>query len=89
MSPVIRYIFIFWVVSITLILTVVNKHTPRTTHTRTFCAYGNVFVEFDEDGYRWGTVLLNQNGKPIPCKEDDNITEPAKDITTELKGINI
>lgn len=89
MRPVIRYIFIFWVVGITLILTLVNKHTPRTTHTRTFCAYGNVFVEFEEDGYRWGAVLLNQNGKPIPCKEDDDLTGPAKDIITEFKGINI
>jgi hypothetical protein len=88
-SPVIRYIFIFWVVGVTLILTLVNKPGPRTAHTRTFCAYGNVFVEFDEDGYRWGTVLLNQNGKPIPCKEDDDITEPANDKSIELKGINI
>jgi hypothetical protein len=88
-SPVIRYIFIFWVVCITIILTIVNKPTPRTTHTRTFCAYGNVFVEFDEDGNRWGTLLLNQNGNPIPCKEDDDITEPANDKSIELKGINI
>ena len=89
MSLVIRYIFIFWVVGVTLILTLVNKHTPRNTHTRTFCAYGNVFVEFDEDGNRWGTLLLNRYGKPIPCRDDDDITEPANDRTTELKGINI
>ena len=89
MNPVIRYFFIFWVVGVTLILTLVNKPTTRTAHTRTFCAYGQVFVEFDEDGYRWGTVLLNRNGKPIPCKEDDDITEPANDKSTELKGINI
>jgi hypothetical protein len=48
-----------------------------------------VFVEFDEDGNRWGTLLLNRHGKPIPCKEDDDITEPANDRITELKGINI
>ena len=89
MNPVIRYFFIFWVVGVTLILTLVNKPTARTAHTRTFCAYGQVFVEFDEDGYRWGSVLLNRNGKPIPCREDDEITEPANDRTTELKGINI
>ena len=89
MNPVFRYIFILWVVSVTLILTLVNKPTTRTAHTRTFCAYGNVFVEFDEDGYRWGTILLNRNGKPIPCKEDEDITEPANDRTTEFKGINI
>lgn len=89
MNPVIRYFFIFWVVGVTLILTLVNKPAARTAHTRTFCAYGQVFVEFDDDGYRWGTVLLNRNGKPIPCREDDDITEPANDRTIELKGINI
>ena len=89
MSPIARYIFIFWVVGITLILTLVNKPATRTAHTRTFCAYGQIFVEFDEDGHRWGTLLLNRNGKPIPCREDDEITEPANDKSIEYKGINI
>lgn len=34
-----------------------------------FCAYGKVFVEFEEGDKRWGTMLLNDNGKPIQCQE--------------------
>ena len=43
-----------------------------------FCAYGRVFVEFDHDGYLWGTTLLDREGKPIPCQ--DEIKMPASNI---------
>jgi hypothetical protein len=31
-----------------------------------------VFVEFEEDGKRWGTLMLDWGGKPIPCMEENS-----------------
>ena len=57
------------VATVLLSLAVRIKNQP-TTHTKTFCAYGRVFVEFDEEGKRWGTLMLDMGGKPIRCQDD-------------------
>ena len=44
------------------------------TEARAFCAYNRVFVEFAENGRTWGTIMLDYNGKPIPCSEDNDDT---------------
>jgi hypothetical protein len=44
--------------------------------TSSFCAYGTVFVEFEEGNRKWGTILLDRNGKPLSCSEAD--TGPQK-----------
>jgi len=41
--------------------------------TRLFCAYGKVFVEFEEPRYTWGSLMLDSNGKPIPCNDNEHI----------------
>jgi hypothetical protein len=40
-------------------------------HTRRFCAYGQVFVEFEHTGKTWGTTFLDERGKPVSCTDDD------------------
>ena len=40
-------------------------------HTRRFCAYGHIYVEFEHKNKTWGTTFLNSQGKPIPCDEND------------------
>jgi uncharacterized protein YuzE len=40
------------------------------TSTRQFCAYGEIYVEFEHNGKIWGTTFLNEDGKPIICNED-------------------
>ena len=47
----------------------IMRLTPSVTHTRTFCAYNKVFVEFEEGSKTWGTLMLDSRGKPIPCTE--------------------
>lgn len=37
--------------------------------TRTFCAYNRLFVEFEERGHIWGTMMLDDNGLPIRCND--------------------
>lgn len=58
--------------------------TEPDTHTRRFCAYGHVYVEFEQNGKIWGTTFLDEDGKPIGCREDDIPKSPAS-ITN--KGI--
>ena len=41
------------------------------TRASTFCAYGRVFVRIKEGNTIWGTILLDDNGVPVKCKEDD------------------
>ena len=35
---------------------------------KVFCAYGKVFIEFDDGKYKWGTMMLDDDGLPISCK---------------------
>jgi len=38
-------------------------------HARLFCSYDKVFVEFDDGKYKWGTIFLDEDGKPISCSK--------------------
>jgi hypothetical protein len=40
-------------------------------HTRRFCAYGQVYVEFQQGSKIWGTTFLDERGKPVSCTDDD------------------
>jgi len=44
-------------------------------HTRRFCAYGHVYVEFEHNNKIWGTTYLGDSGKPMSCGEDDTLPE--------------
>jgi len=46
-------------------------------NTAMFCAYGRVFVTFRQHHTTWGTLLLDENGAPMPCDEAD-IKKDAK-----------
>jgi len=35
---------------------------------RLFCAYDRLFVEFEDGKYKWGTMLFDDDGKPMACK---------------------
>ena len=52
----------------------------REVHTRMFCAYDRVFVEFIEGNSVWGTMWLDNRGNPVPCKEDTDSPEPVKQV---------
>ena len=49
-------------------------------HTRRFCAYGHIYVEFEHRNRTWGTTFLNSQGRPLSCDEKD-VQE-----TVNLKG---
>ena len=68
-----RWAVIGWIICITLLVgfAVAMKNPHPITETRTFCAYGRIFVEFEDNGRIWGTMMLDLYGKPIPCKEGD------------------
>jgi len=40
-------------------------------HAQRFCAYGEVYVEFEHGGKIWGTTFLDNHGKPVSCNDDD------------------
>jgi len=40
-------------------------------NTRRFCAYGEVYVEFEQGSKIWGTTFLDEYGKPVGCTGDD------------------
>ena len=54
------------------------------THARIFCAYGKVFVEFEERNNTWGVLMLDDLGKPLSCNRDDITEEPYEG--TNYKG---
>ena len=67
-----KWAFIVWSVCATLIVLLAIGSSSR-TETHGFCAYGRLFVEFEENGKRWGTIMLDYDGRPIPCREDSDI----------------
>jgi hypothetical protein len=55
-----------------------NKNSEYKT--QMFCAYGSIFVEFEEHGHRWGSMLLDKQGHPIPCND---ATTTKADLTSK------
>jgi hypothetical protein len=56
-------------IAASIIVAITREHSV--TYTRTFCAYNRVFVEFEEGNKIWGTTMLDDKGRPIPCSESD------------------
>ena len=87
---IVRWAFIAWTVIATLsVFTGYPISKNYETATRSFCAYNRVFVEFEENGKVWGSIMLDMAGRPVPCKEDYNNPEPGTDHYIEYKGYNI
>jgi hypothetical protein len=40
-------------------------------HARRFCAYGQVYVEFQQGSKIWGTTFLDERGRTVSCTDDD------------------
>jgi hypothetical protein len=64
-------LFIGFCIAFIVIIGILPKESTSTT--RLFCAYGKVFVEFEEPRYTWGTLMLDNNGKPMPCNASEYI----------------
>lgn len=68
----------FWlivlVVAMTYSCTVADSE--HVAETNIFCAYGTVFIEFKEKNNTWGTVFLDNAGRPIRC-DSNNRTDPV------------
>jgi len=50
--------------------------------TQRFCAYGEVYVEFEHNGHVWGTTFLDEHGHPVSCS-DDNVLEKHTGLNTK------
>jgi hypothetical protein len=46
--------------------------TSDNVHTRRFCAYGELFIEFQQGTTVWGTTFLDERGRPVSCLENDS-----------------
>ncbi len=46
-------------------------------YTKTFCAYGKVFVEFEDNGHKWGTLMLDWQGRPTMCDTNETTVKPG------------
>jgi hypothetical protein len=57
-------VFVLWPFQDTYILN-------SDVHARRFCAYGQVYVEFEQGSRIWGTTFLDDNGKPVGCSDDN------------------
>ena len=72
----IKLVLLAFAICIGLVLWLLETVEPKTSVT-TFCAYGRTFIEFTENDKRWGTTLLDNNGRPVGCSEE-NIKESIK-----------
>ena len=58
-----------------LLALLVYKETSDQTTVRFFCVNGRVFIEFEERHNTWGTMWLDNRGKPMQCDDTDPVIE--------------
>lgn len=73
-----RYAIVVWVIVVFGIVILLPTKESE-IQSSVFCAYGKVFVEFEEGNHKWGTIMLNDNGKPILCTEPTGTPVFSKD----------
>ncbi len=64
---------VFWGVMITLAVIWAwwpSEPSSTTTRVKLFCAYGKVFIEFEEKYNTWGTMWLDDHGNTVNCSDD-------------------
>ena len=52
------------------ILVLMWLYDDDNSYASTYCAYGKVFVKFREGGQVWGTLMLDNDGRPMRCLEN-------------------
>ena len=62
-----KSLIIAGVIALAIVWLIVPARSSNDLHTEIFCAYDSIFVEFDNNGNKWGTMLLDRQGHPIPC----------------------
>lgn len=67
----------FWQVVILALIAAVWFVNSTRSDVKLFCSYGRVFIEFHDGGNVWGTIMLDNDGLPIPC--ETNIRTKLKD----------
>ena len=69
------------IIIVTLILGIYGSapaaHDNVGTHTRLFCAYDKMFIEFDDGKNIWGTMWLDRDGRPVTCRDGKNIPDKS------------
>jgi hypothetical protein len=45
------------------------RRNPQELSVRIFCAYDKLFIEFEEKNSKWGTMFLDEHGRPMSCKK--------------------
>jgi hypothetical protein len=72
----IKYFLLIISILLTLILLAIGGlllfEEPYQAESKLFCAYNRVFVEFEDGKYKWGALLLDEDGKPISCNAIQN-----------------
>lgn len=46
----------------------IDLENNRKDHARVFCALDRQWVEFQNGNATWGAMMLDIDGRPIPCK---------------------
>ena len=69
------------IIIVTLIMGIYGSSPPFDssigTHTRMFCAYDKMFIEFDDGKNTWGTMWLDRDGRPVTCRDGKNISDKS------------
>lgn len=65
---ILKYLKITLLVFIGLIVVLLLIPGPDKVESRVFCAYGKIFVEFEDGKSKWGTIMLDDDGRPLDCK---------------------
>jgi len=70
-----RIIKIGFIIISILFLIVIYFNKEEHTHTSMFCAYGTLFVEFEDSKSKWGTIMLDPAGRPVSCDNEKKTIE--------------
>ena len=59
----------FWPIMIAVVVLAVWIIDSTRSDVRLFCSYGRLFIEFQEGSSTWGTIMLDDDGRPIKCND--------------------
>lgn len=62
---------LMWAVIIAAIVWAASSSDAPNSSVRLFCTYNRVFIEFEQGSATWGTIMLDNEGRPFPCGDDE------------------
>jgi hypothetical protein len=71
------------IVAIITVIVAIYTKIPS-ADVRFFCSHDKVFIEFEDNGKVWGTMWIDDDGKPQTCNSKQKVFTRSNSITKDI-----